>query len=157
MLPTEGMLMSMICAVGGDQVEFRDICCCWRLWVRKHLLQFSYLRVRDIEGLCDSFIPQPLPKRNSPIRKLLKRVLKSIKMIKCSSSQLMASDQDWRWWRTHFSLRGRPLGVWPCSNEYIGNTNWTWWGFGEVHKGGRVDLRGMESECDQGGLYEIPK
>lgn len=26
-----------------------------------------------------------------------------------------------------FLLRGWQLGVWPCSNEYTGNSNWTWW------------------------------
>jgi hypothetical protein len=30
------------------------------------------------------------------------------------------------------------------------------WGGGE-HKGGKVDLGGMGSECDQGALYEILK
>lgn len=26
-------------------------------------------------------------------------------------------------------LRGRPLRVWPCSSEYIDNSNWTWFSF----------------------------
>lgn len=56
--------------------------------------------------------------------------------------------------------------VWPCSNEYTGNTNWTWWGFvvlfccfvaGHVPRVEGVALVGIGNEGDQGTLYEIPK
>lgn len=47
----------------------------------------------------------------------------------------------------------------------MGSTNWSWvvififilFCFGGGHKGGRVDLGGMESEFDRGALYKIPK
>lgn len=45
-------------------------------------------------------------------------------MLKCSSSQLMASGMGKR---PQLSLRRWPLGVWPCSNENMGTTNWTWY------------------------------
>lgn len=41
-----------------------------------------------------------------------------------------------------FSLSYLTLGICSWVNEYMGNTNWTWWG---EHKGGRVDLGEMES------------
>lgn len=67
----------------------------------------------------------------------------------------MVSGGGWGGGKTQFSLRGQSLGVWPCCSEYMGNTNWTflWGGFTRV----RVDLEGMESNCDRGVICEIPK
>jgi hypothetical protein len=68
-----------------------------------------------------------------------------IKILKCSSSQLNSFTVDgfWRWvgWgTTQSSLRGLPLGVWPCSNEFMDLVFFfflfEWWGC----KCGRVNL-----------------
>ena len=63
------------------------------------------------------------PKGNCLDRKLLKRVLKNCE-IDALHSWWLLSGVGW-WGRTQLSLRDRPLGVWLCSSEYMGNTNWT--------------------------------
>ena len=65
----------------------------------------SSLRKRGSEAFYDNFcLP---PKKNSSDMKLWKRALKSvIKMLKCSSSELMALTGRASWGRTRFSFRG---------------------------------------------------
>lgn len=108
------------------------------------------------------------PTKNSPHRKLLKRVLKSChKMLK--STSLLTAEGFWQmvgWARAQFSLRCWPLGVRPHPSEYMSNINWTWWWvcfvlfaclfWGQL-KGGKVELGWMGIECTQGALYKIPK
>lgn len=39
----------------------------------------------------------------------------------------------------------------------MGNTNYTWYILQVRHKGVKVDLGEMGSECNQGTLFEVPK
>lgn len=73
-----------------------------------------------------TFLPSPPPlKSNSLDRKPLKRLLKIVlKMLRCSSSQLMTSGRG-GCERIQFSLTVWGLGVGPGSDEYTGNTSWT--------------------------------
>lgn len=55
------------------------------------------------------------------------------------------------WGRTQFSLRVWPLGFCPFANEYMHNTNWTWYiptcfsfSFVGRAQGWRVDLGRLE-------------
>lgn len=48
-----------------------------------------------------------------------------------------------------FSLRNWPLGIWPCSSDYIDNTNCT---FYSLPFGGRTDRR-VGSEPERTGKY----
>lgn len=59
-------------------------------------------------------------------------------------------------------FKGWPRGICPYPNEYMAtdSTNWTWqffFLFEERANGGRVDLGGLGSTCDQGALCEAPK
>lgn len=58
-------------------------------------------------------------------------------------------------------LRGMSLGVWPCSSEYMSNTNWSGVSFfcfcTGGHKDRRMDLGIMGGECDWDALYKILK
>lgn len=72
-------------------------------------------------------------------------------MVKCSSSQLIISGRGSR--KDSDFLGSWPLGVGPCTNKYMGNTNWSWYFLGFYFiifggcKSGRVDMGGMRSEC----------
>lgn len=72
-------------------------------------------------------------------------------MLKCSSSQLMASG---RYGMGMGKARRREFDHAPL----FGQHNWTWciflwWG----HKSGKVDLGEIGSKCDRGALYKIYK
>lgn len=99
----------------------------------------------------------PLPKRGwggkkqsrqEPLKRLTKKLWKDadVYLFKAGCFWWGGSGGGWDW--TQLSLWGWSLGVCPCSNEYMGNTNWTWYFFvflGGGHSGGRVDLGGVES------------
>lgn len=53
------------------------------------------------------------------------------------SSQLMASGGAGGW--KDSSLMGWPLGIWPCSNDCRGNTNWIWCIFSFSGEASRVE------------------
>lgn len=61
---------------------------------------------------------QPFPlQKERPDRQLLKSLKNWDKDAEVHSPQLMASGREVGVGRTQSSLRGRPLEVWPCSNE----------------------------------------
>lgn len=71
-----------------------------------------------------SHLPQPqLEKKEQSRQKAIKmESLKIvIKTVMCSTLQLLPSGVCGD--GAQFSLRDWPVEVWPCSNEYMGNTN----------------------------------
>lgn len=71
-------------------------------------------------------------------------------MIRCCSVVLHKRATSWEMREdAFFSLRNWPLGIWPCSSDYIDNTNYTFYSlpFGE-----RTDRR-VGSEPERTGKY----
>lgn len=148
----------------GISWEVHNLCCHQLLWARR--LPFQWYQWQwihnwewDIKVFCDSLSLPPQKETvqiGSYWRKSFKKGCWSIALHSYKHSKWFTG-----WEGAHLFIRAWPLGVRPCSNQYMGNTNWTWYVsfslLGKRHKGGNVDLGEMASRCDQDALYEIPK
>lgn len=129
------------------------ICVSWRLQRARRLplLQYPWVQMHSWEGgtreaSLATHTPNPTPtlpwKSNSLDRKSWKRTLKKCdRELEYGSGQPVASGGSVGG-KDSVCLRGRSLGVWPCSSECIDDTDWacfiwilififTFWG----HKG----------------------
>ena len=96
----------------------------------------AYLRTRDMKVLCDNCYP----------KKLYKKTLNIF-------DKYVALWQSWGRALIQFYLRWRTLRVWPCSSEYIGSTNWSWYFWRGRYKGQR--LTWMDWKMSGIGVYDI--
>lgn len=115
---------SVVHAATRGHVDVLDLCCRCLLWPRKLLLRWClWLQTHNWEwetSKASVTISTPhTPKETTQTGIYWRETLNIvIKMLKCSSSQLMLLVG-----RIQLSLRVWPLGIWSRSREYVGNTN----------------------------------
>lgn len=89
----------------------------------RYISSFAELRNLNMQVFCDNPCSLTHPKvTGNPLKRAHKKCDKDAKI------QLSSVDGFWQGCgrgRTWFCLRERMLKVWPCSSEYIHNTNWT--------------------------------
>lgn len=114
------------------------------------MLAESQLRKRDTKGTCDNLPPPLPPKKQSEQKPNKTGDLKiMIRILKCNSSQLMASGSGVERNSVFFKVL--------ATGYKVGLVYLVFWGGGERgYKGWRVNLGGMEIGCNGVHCMEFP-